>query len=121
MARPSRCRKVCALPQVDEFLPADEKKMRPTVVMTVDEYEVIRLIDLVGLTQAQCAVQIAVSRTTVTGIYETARRKLADVVIHGKRLLIEGGNIKTCQRAATCRALCCRAALGRAKGDDRNE
>ncbi len=75
-----------------------------------DEYEVIRLLDLQALTQAQCAKQMGISRTTVTGIYEAARRKIADAVVNGKRLMIEGGNVALCDRGETCRTangLCC--------------
>ena len=68
-----------------------------------DEYEVIRLLDLQALTQAQCAKQMGISRTTVTGIYEAARRKIADAVVNGKRLMIEGGNVALCDRGETCR------------------
>ena len=41
--------------------------------MTVDEYEAIRLIDLLGFTQEECAKQMSVARTTVQGIYAEAR------------------------------------------------
>ncbi len=102
MPRPPRCRRVCSLPAAGEFAPPDCTANTAAVVMTVDEYEVIRLIDLVGQTQEQCAVQMNVSRTTVTGIYDTARRKLADALVHGKRLLIEGGPVQICEHAASC-------------------
>lgn len=97
MPRPQRCRMVCSLPQAEEFGPigsAHTDNYRTT--MSVDEYEVIRLIDLVGLTQEQCAAQMKVARTTVTGIYERARQKIADALVNGKRLVIEGGNYQIC-------------------------
>ena len=43
------------------------------------------------LTQEACAVRMNIARTTVTAIYESARRKVADALVHGKRLLITGG------------------------------
>ena len=64
--------------------------------MTVDEYEAIRLIDLEGLTQEQCAGQMQVARTTVQGIYENARNKLAQSLVEGKMLLIDGGQYRLC-------------------------
>ena len=64
--------------------------------MTVDEYEVIRLVDLKKYTHEQCAQQMGISRTTVTEIYESARYKLADSLVHGKVLSISGGNYCFC-------------------------
>src|SRR5665648_87486 len=66
------------------------------VVMTVDEYETIRLIDLEGLTQEECSNQMNVARTTVQSIYENARKKLSDSLVNGKILSIEGGEYKIC-------------------------
>lgn len=118
MPRPPRCRRVCSLPTSDEFAPSGCSQDAAVVIMHIDEYEVIRLIDLVGLTQEQCAAQINVSRTTVTGIYDTARHKLADALVHGKRLLIEGGHIKLCEHAGSCcHHACCHAGKNNPKGD----
>lgn len=76
--------------------------------MSVDEYEVIRLIDLVSLTQEECAIRMEIARTTVTGIYDNARRKLADALINGKQLMVRGGNYRLCERAGqNCGGCCC--------------
>lgn len=95
MARPTRCRKICIEPAYDSFkpegIPTGER-----INMTVDEYEVIRLVDLNKCTHEQCAQQMGISRTTVTEIYESARYKLADCVVHGKVLSISGGNYRFC-------------------------
>ena len=64
--------------------------------MTLDEYETVRLIDLEKETHEQCASQMGVSRTTVTEIYESARYKLADSMVHGKHLVIAGGHYRLC-------------------------
>lgn len=81
------------------------------LVMTVDEYEVIRLIDLLGLTQEECASQMKVSRTTVQAIYNEARKKLAKVLINQMELRIEGGDYMLCEgRKKSCdRTTCCRS------------
>ena len=64
------------------------------VQMTLDEYEAIRLMDLENLQQEQAAAQMGVARTTVQLIYNNARRKLADCLVNGKRLVIEGAMLR---------------------------
>lgn len=95
MARPSRCRRVCAEPSCYGFAPQVEKSAGE-VILTVDEYEVIRLIDQEKHTHEQCAVQMEISRTTVTEIYERARSKIADCLVNGKTLRISGGHYRVC-------------------------
>ena len=60
-------------------------------MMSIDEYESIRLIDYEGLTQEECAKSMDVARTTVTSIYDSARKKLAQLLVEGKTLCISGG------------------------------
>lgn len=97
MPRPMKWRKVCRLPESNRFGPlnssADEQNY---VNMTVDEYETIRLIDLEGFTQEECASNMNVARTTVQGIYVEARRKLAESLVNGRVLVIEGGEYRLC-------------------------
>ena len=62
--------------------------------MALDEFETIRLLDREGMTQEQCAERMGVARTTVTAIYESARRKIAEALVDGKQLLIRGGNYR---------------------------
>ena len=97
LPRPIKGRKVCSLPEKNRFGPIGAVSEEKTnVQMTVDEYETIRLIDLEGFTQAECAVQMNVARTTVQGIYIEARKKLAECLVNGKILSIEGGEYKLC-------------------------
>lgn len=97
MPRPRKWRRVCGLPQNSRFGPLDTQADRETAVnMTVDEYETIRLIDLDGLTQEECAAQMNISRTTVQGMYNAARKKLAESLVHGKLLWIQGGEYRLC-------------------------
>ncbi len=90
MPRPVRCRKIEQMPVYRSFSPDDIAAVE-SVRMTVDEYEALRLLDDEGLTQEACADRMNVSRTTVTAIYDNARKKIADTLVHGKRLLITGG------------------------------
>ena len=91
MPRPTRCRWIGQIPVFRSFSP-DDTNASSEITMSVDEYEVIRLLDLEGLDQEECAARMNVSRTTVTAIYEKARKKIADMLVNGKRLLIVGGN-----------------------------
>ena len=75
--------------------------------MTLDEYEAIRLMDLENLQQEQAAAQMGVARTTVQLIYNNARRKLADCLVNGKRLVISGGNYRLCQGRERDGGRCC--------------
>ncbi len=97
MARPIKWRKVCRLPESNKFGPlgstVDEKDC---INMKVDEYETIRLIDLEGFTQEECAIQMNIARTTVQGIYMEARKKLAESLVNCKVLIIEGGKYQLC-------------------------
>ena len=115
MARPRKWRKVCSLPKNTRFGPLDTSTDSNNYIrMTVDEYETIRLIDLEGFTQEECAGSMNVARTTVQGIYIEARRKLAESLVNGKTLLIEGGEYKLCNgRGEGCGRGCHRNRRGR--------
>lgn len=91
MPRPFRCRKIGRLPEFRSFSPDDVSDVE-SVLMSVDEFESLRLMDVEGLTQEECAARMNIARTTVTSIYESARKKVADVLVNGKRLLISGGH-----------------------------
>ncbi len=90
MPRPTRCRRIEKLPEYRSFSP-DDKADAESVSMTIDEYEALRLLDCEGLTQEMCAMKMNISRTTVTAIYDSARKKIADALVNGKRILITGG------------------------------
>ena len=89
MARRPQCRRIGAYPNCWLFSPEEGEG---TVLLSLDEYECIRLLDREGLTQEQCAASMGVGRTTVTAIYDSARRKLAEALVEGKALRIGGGS-----------------------------
>ena len=101
MPRKVKCRKVCHYPQTLEFLPQNNDAEQEPIILTVDEYETIRLIDRRGMSQEQCAAFMQIARTTVQRIYETARKKLADFVVEGRPLRIEGGDFRLCNGSST--------------------
>ncbi|WP_045573014.1 DUF134 domain-containing protein [Desulfosporosinus sp. I2] len=110
MPRPRKWRKVCCLPESNRFGPLNaEINQEHFVTMSIDEYETIRLIDLEGFTQEECADQMHIARTTVQRIYNDARRKLAESLVKGKVLRIEGGDYKLCDgQEKTCGCGGCR-------------
>ena len=110
MPRPPRCRRICQAPQYESFSPEECPRESEAVTLTLDEYEVIRLVDLEKKTHEQCAAQMDISRTTVTEIYETARGKIARCIVLGQRLVIAGGNYRLCEgrEHTRCGKCCCR-------------
>ena len=112
MPRPKKWRKVCSLPENRSFGPLPgcgpvpnnagyTTHARQEVIMTVDEYEAVRLIDLEGMNQEACAEKMRIARTTVQSIYAEARKKLADSLVNGKLLRIEGGDYELCDGHGT--------------------
>ena len=111
MPRPQKCRRICFTPQYDSFYP-ENSQTDDTITLTLDEYEVIRLVDLEKKTHEQCSAQMDVSRTTVTEIYESARDKREQCIVNGKRLIISGGNYRICEgrEYPRCRQCMCHMA-----------
>ena len=99
MPRKPRCRWIGGYPDHWEFSPEEVSDIEP-VIMSLDEFETIRLLDREGMTQEQCAERMGVARTTVTAIYESARRKIAEALVDGKRLLIRGGSYRLSAQGA---------------------
>ena len=112
MARPRKCRRVCHFPLSQGFVPTDGDTPGPEIVLTVDEYEALRLIDREGLSQEECGLRMAVARTTVQQIYAQARKKLADMLVNGRLLHVEGGPYELCPRAGGCRGKRCAQSAG---------
>ncbi|UWG95556.1 DUF134 domain-containing protein [Dehalobacter sp. DCM] len=110
MSRPRKWRRVCCLPESNLFGPLNAViDQTGLVLLQVDEYETIRLIDLQGFTQEQCAEQMVIARTTVQRIYNDARKKIAESLVNGKVLRIEGGDYELCESLEkACRCEGCR-------------
>lgn len=74
------------------------------VILFFEEYEAIRLLDYKGLTQLQAALEMAVSRPTLTRIYKKARRTIAEAMVEGKAIFIGGGDYHTDEYWYRCNA-----------------
>ena len=108
MGRPVKKRRICQMPECQRFRPEEFQECLPIIQMTVDEYECIRLVDYEELTQAECAAQMQVARTTVQMIYESARKKLAQCLVESRSLCISGGHYELCGGAPDSSGCGCR-------------
>ena len=103
MGRQPLWRKVGFLPQITYFKPAgvalttlEEERI------SVEEAEAMRLKDLEDLELEDCARRMNISRTTFSRILSSARRRIADALLNGKAIRIEGGNFKMAVRRFRC-------------------
>ena len=95
MARPRLCRRVRCNPNVTYFKPAGIRMIDlEESVMGFDEFEAVRLKDLEGLEQEEAAKKMNISRPTFQRLVVSARKKIADAIVHGKAIKIHGGNVK---------------------------
>lgn len=92
MPRPTKWRRVAFAPEIVYFKPARAPlRILDEVLLSMEEAEAIRLKDLEGLQQEECAQRMHISRPTFHRVLEPARSKLADALINGKSFLILGG------------------------------
>mgnify|MGYP001110134619 CR=1 FL=1 len=111
MARPVQTRKIGFVPRVVFFKPAGiPRRDLEETALSLDELEAVRLADLNGLYQEEAAPKMDISRSAFARILESARRKIADALIHGKSLRMEGGPVLrgpgragVCPRDCPCR------------------
>jgi predicted DNA-binding protein (UPF0251 family) len=103
MPRPIKWRRVDFIPPVTHFKPAGiPLHALEEVILTVEEAEAIRLKDMEGLEQEECAQRMSISRPTFHRVLESARRKLADALLNGKAIRIEGGTFEMAMRRFRC-------------------
>lgn len=101
MARPPKLRKICEMPTYRDFGPKGVRARNgESTIMTVDEFEAIRLIDFEEMTQEECAAHMNVARTTAQKIYNSARKKIAIMFVQGESIRLEGGKYELCQERA---------------------
>jgi len=99
MSRPPKCRRVAFLPNVTYFKPAGiPLRALEEVRLSVEEAEAVRLKDMEGLEQEQGAKKMNVSRPTFQRVLASGRQKIADALLNGKAIRIEGGNFEMSPR-----------------------
>ncbi|MGI5840589.1 MAG: DUF134 domain-containing protein [bacterium] len=93
MARPTKWRRVEFIPGVRHFIPTGiPRSGMEENILKVEELEALRLKDLEALEQEECAGKMNVSRQTFQRVLNAAREKVADSLVNGKAIRIEGGN-----------------------------
>ena len=95
MVRPRLCRRVNFEPNVTYFKPRGVPLFGlEESILTIEEFEAVRLKDLEGLEQEECAKKMNISQPTFHRLVLSARKKIADALVSGKAIKIEGGNYK---------------------------
>jgi uncharacterized protein len=103
MGRPPLCRRVGFIPSITYFKPAGiPLRELEEICLSVEELEAIRLKDLEDLEQEQCAEKMNISRPTFVRIIDSARKKVAEALIKGRAIRIEGGNFEMAVRRFRC-------------------
>lgn len=103
MPRPRKCRRISFIPGATYFKPAGiPMRFLEEIQLTYEETEAIRLKDIEDLDQEGCAARMNVSRPTVQRIIESARKKIADALLNGKAIRIEGGNYEFSNNKPCC-------------------
>jgi predicted DNA-binding protein (UPF0251 family) len=107
MVRPQKDRLVRIDPQASYFKPQGiPMSDLEQIQLTVDELEALRLADFLDMSHEEAGRQMEVSRATFGRIVEQARRIVADALIHGKAISVEGGNYKQVRLRADRAFLC---------------
>jgi uncharacterized protein len=103
MSRPIKCRRIFCNPDYTYFKPSGIPLIELAEInLALDELEAIRLADKEGLYQEDAASKMKISRQTFGNILNSAHKKIAEFLIEGKALKIEGGIIKIMERHFIC-------------------
>lgn len=103
MPRPKNERIVHEPPLFTDFKPAGiPGRSLKQVLLSLDEYEAVRLADLEGLSHEEASVEMGVSRSTFSRLVEKSRNKIAEFIFQGKWLTIDGGNIHFSNNIIQC-------------------
>ena len=104
MRGPYRKRMILQPPQFKNFKTGGiPSRFLKSIILTVDEYEAIRLADHLGLEHQEAAERMKISRPTFTRLIEQARQKVATALVEGMELIIEGGNIYFINTLSHCK------------------
>lgn len=90
MGRPKIPRNICGRPADSCFKPNGIPMSNlPRLALDPDEFEALRLVDLLGMQQQEAAIEMSISRQTLANLVKSARFKVADCLVNGKALMME--------------------------------
>ena len=122
MVRPQKNRFVKFDPAISYFKPRGIPMQNlKEVHLTIDEGEAIRLADLLGMSHEKAGRRMGVSRATFGRIVQKARKTVADALINGKAINIEGGNYKIIMEARIFKCRRCNNRWEEPQGSGRPE
>jgi len=92
MSRPRICRRIRRHPNATYFKPAGVRVTElDEVILNVDEYEAVRLVDLENVEQTKAGAMMKISQPTLSRLLKSGRKKISDALVNGKAIRIEGG------------------------------
>lgn len=95
MPRPRICRRIRRRPKCVYFKPAGIRMIDlDEIVLSLEEYEAVRLIDLDNIEQGKAGKQMEISQPTLSRLLKSGRKKISEAIINGKAIRIEGGDYK---------------------------
>ncbi len=95
MVRPRHLRRIFSCPDVTYFKPVGVPMVNlKEIVLSFDELEAIRMIDIEGIGQSEAGKKMKISQSTLSRLLGSARKKLASAIVNGQAIKIEGGNFK---------------------------
>ncbi len=80
------------IPEINQFKPNGQICPQMTTILSVEELEALRLVDLEDLTQEEAAALMGVSRKTLWNDLQRARKKVVNALVNGHTICIQGGN-----------------------------
>ncbi|MFA5089397.1 MAG: DUF134 domain-containing protein [Candidatus Omnitrophota bacterium] len=89
--RPKKYRLVKLDPRISQFSPRGKPGRPDEIDLNMDQFEALRLADFMGLTQKEAAKSMHISQQTFSRILKRAHKNIADAIVHGKVIRIQGG------------------------------
>ncbi len=90
--RPKKKKIIREQPRIDHFSPRGRPGRPDEVIVTMEEYEALRLHDYLGMQQKDAAKMMGISQQSFSRIVREARKKVSDAIVNAKIIRIEGGD-----------------------------